>query len=327
MKKILFILTLFSVSVGLQAQSDWRWSVTLGTGAIDYEEDVVVTENGEPTGDTFSYDDTYNPGIYGFGLTNGTHSFGYKITSAGGSEYNKARTGGEPASPSYTMTQQERDYKETTISYQYKLSGSWSLGIAYNDKEHEYNTSRFQTYPYSISAALLEAGETADYIRTRDSNTQSTQDGIALYATWVKQMTDVWFFSAKLGLSETSLDQQWTDNFTFSGLPAYANDFFTANYGAVNGAGYGYVGQDKGDSTTAIVGFSLVRIFPDAPNHQILINYDTRTDDLGGDSTWTETAGTGYFALDESELETTTGYGNNIEETNWKLTAEWKYTF
>jgi len=327
MKNIIFLLTLFVATATLQAESDWRWSLTLGTGVIDYEEDVAYTQDGVLSGDTFTYDDTYNPGIYGIGLTNGTHSLSYKITSAGSSEYNLKRTGGEPYSVPVTKTQLERDYKETTISYQYKLSGSWSLGIAYNDKEHEYNTSGFQTYPYNISETLLEAGETADYIRTRNINTSSSQDGLALYATWVKQMSDVWYFSAKLGLSETSLDSQWTEMYTFSGLPAYANNYYTTNFGTVNGAGYGYKGSDDGDSTTAIVGFSLVRIFPSAPNHQILVNYDTRSDDLAGDTVWQNIPGTGYFAGDDIDITVEGGQGSQIEETNWKLTAEWKYTF
>ena len=117
MKNILFLLTIFTASIALQAENDWRWSVTLGTGVIDYEEDVAYTQDGELTGDTFTYDDTYNPGIYGIGLTNGTHSLSYKITSAGGSEFNSKRTGGEPYSVPVTKTQMERDYKETKIKY------------------------------------------------------------------------------------------------------------------------------------------------------------------------------------------------------------------
>ena len=331
MKNILFLLTLFMASFSLQAESDWRWSVTLGTGAIDYEEDQIFKNADGTDGGKNFVSDTYNPGIYGFGLSNGTHSFGYKITSAGGSDFDVSATPAAGQSlDGYTTSFKERDYEETTLSYQYRLSSTWSLGLAYNDREHKVQKIDSQTFPWDpVPGIPLEAGETADYTVTRELNRTNNIDGLALYATWVKQMSNVWYFSAKFGFAETSYDSPITRDVEFSGFPNWWNEYFITNQGgAVNGFGYKDVAAEEGDSSTAIVGFSFVRVFPNAPNHQLIINYDTRNDELGSSTNLLSSVGTGYFAADDDSQTLTEELGSTeSEETNWKLTAEWKYTF
>tara|TARA_B100001175_G_scaffold308832_1_gene309766 strand:- start:1558 stop:2583 length:1026 start_codon:yes stop_codon:yes gene_type:complete len=329
MNKILFLFTLFLTTTTIQADSDWRWSVTLGTGAIDYEEDQIYKDADGSDGGTANISDTYNPGIYGFGLSNGTHSFGYKITSAGGSDYDITSTpgAGQPAS-GYTTTFKERDYEETTLSYQYRLSTTWSVGLAYNDREHKVQRISSQTFPWDYGTPL-EAGETADYTVTRELNRTNNIDGLALYATWVKQVSNEWYFSAKFGFAETSYDSPVILDTEFSGMPNWWNEYFLTNYGgAINGYGYKQTASESGDSSTAIVGFSFVRVFPNAPNHQLIINYDTRNDELGSSTNLLSDVGTGYFASDDDSQTLTEDLGTTLsEETNWKLTAEWKYTF
>ncbi len=334
MKKILFLLTLLTSTVALQAESDWRWSITLGTGAIDFESDEIYTDADGSDGGTGSASDTYNPGIYGFGLTNGTHSFGYKITSAGSSEYSVSGTLPPGGSPSpFTNTVRERDYEETTLSYQYKLSDSWSLGLAYNDREHNVTKTESRIVPWDpVPGIPLEPGETADYSQSRLLNSTANIDGLALYATWVKQMSNVWYFSAKFGFAETNYERPITVTTTYNDMPNWWNQYFIDYFGgAINGNGFTDMAMEEGDSSTAIVGFSFVRVFPEAPNHQLIINYDTRSDDLASGTQYTGYAGTGYWDPSNSDTDNSLageGLGSTVsEETNWKLTAEWKYTF
>ena len=175
----------------------------------------------------------------------------------------------------------------------------------------------------------LEPGETADYSQSRSMNSTSNVDGLALYATWVKQMSNVWYFSAKFGFAETSYERPIALVTTYNDMPNWWNQYFIDNLGgAINGNGFTDTAMEEGDSSTAIVGFSFVRVFPDAPNHQLIINYDTRTDDLASGTEVTGFAGTGYFASDSEEGIEPEPIGQTAsEETNWKLTAEWKYTF
>ena len=175
----------------------------------------------------------------------------------------------------------------------------------------------------------MEAGETADYTVTRELNRTNNIDGLALYATWVKQVSNEWYFSAKFGFAETSYDSPVILDTEFSGMPNWWNEYFLTNYGgAINGYGYKQTASESGDSSTAIVGFSFVRVFPNAPNHQLIINYDTRNDELGSSTNLLSDVGTGYFASDDDSQTLTEDLGTTLsEETNWKLTAEWKYTF
>lgn len=337
MKNLLLILPLLLVS-GVQA-SDWKFSVTLGTGNIDYEEDqfvktvdsngqvIPLLENGVQIQNNIS--DTYTPSIYGFGYGNGKHTFGYKVTSASASNYD-VETNGETST--YISTIADRDYDETTISYQYRLNASWTLGIAYNDKEHEYidKSSKSYALPASLST-LLQAGENLDYTWTRDGQTDSTQDGFAVYATWQKPITNVWVFAAKIGVSQTELDQQYSQVRTITGIPTALNQLYVdAGFGNLEGETITFAGYDEGDSTTVYGGLSLVRIFPSAPSHQIIFSVDARTDDLAGTSFSTiNGAGTGYFDSGETAVadqEAAQG-GNDIEEYNLKYTLEYKYTF
>ena len=80
MKKLLILTTALLLN-NLHA-ADWRFSVSLGTGMIDYEEDIFFTQEGEPTGEQARRSDNYTPSVYGIGFGNGTHTFGYKVTSA-----------------------------------------------------------------------------------------------------------------------------------------------------------------------------------------------------------------------------------------------------
>tara|TARA_Y100001970_G_scaffold132627_1_gene163703 strand:- start:2225 stop:3220 length:996 start_codon:yes stop_codon:yes gene_type:complete len=331
MKKILFLLSIFSASVALQAENEWKWSVTLGTGVIDYEEDRASKDTSDAlTGETSSYSDTYNPGIYGVGLSNGNHTFSYKITSSSASEYDSVYSG---EADDYTVSLRERDYEESTMSYQYRLNSAWTLGVAYNDKEHKYTDISSKTYdaPF-IPDAYLGAGESADYTWTRNGSAESSQDGFAVYATWQQLFADVWVFAAKIGIAQTDLDNKWQQVRDISGIPVLFNQIYIDNdLGSVNGSTVTYAGADKGDASTVYGGISIVRIFPSAPNHQIIFSMDSRSDDLAGSSVMLiNGVGTGYFAADNDTSGVDAGEaigGSDTEEDNFKYTLEYKYTF
>ena len=330
MKKLLLLIP--ALLIGTLQANDWRFSVSLGTGMIDYEEDVFEKDdNGVRSGTQSNYSDTYRPGVYGIGLGNGTHTFGYKITSASSSDYDYTST--NTLADYTTVTLQERDYEETTISYQYRLNASWTLGVAYNDKEHEYNRSANDIISGITSwEPFLQAGETAGYRWDDVRSTSSSQDGFAVYATWQRLFANHWVFAAKLGVSQTDLDQSWQEVQTISGVPQTLDTLFGDNAGVagVNGSTLTYAGSDSGDATTFYGGISLIRIFPSAPNHQIIFSVDGRTDDLAGDSVLTingASGGTGYFTGAGEIDADTPSLGTDIEEYNLKYTLEYKYTF
>ena len=328
MKKILLLLP--ALMFGTLHASDWKFSVTLGTGSIDYEEDALFkdSENAPQLSNGVQLQsnrsDTYTPSIYGIGLGNGKHTFGYKVTSASSSDYDLESNS---AASTYTTTVRERDYEETTISYQYRLNSDWTVGVAYNDKEHERNVSNFNNYPITWDGVATE------YTWTNVGKSNSTQDGFAVYATWQKLFANHWVFAAKLGVSQTDLDENFSDVATLTNIPASLNDLYVElGIGALNDATITNEGMNSGDSTTAYGGLSLIRIFPSAPNHQVIFSIDGRTDDLAGSSVLTKNGvGTGYFADPEDatgspEGATVTG-GADIEEYNLKYTLEYKYTF
>jgi hypothetical protein len=314
----------------LQA-NDWRFSISIGTGSIDYEEDVFQKDDNVRNGSQSNYSDTYTPSVYGIGLGNGTHTFGYKITSASASDYDYAST--STLADYTTVTLRERDYEETTISYQYRLNAAWTLGVAYNDKEHEYNNASIDNIDVGAPwEPFTQAGETAGYRWDDVRNSTSTQDGLAVYATWQKLFANHWVFAAKLGVSQTDLDQSWQEVQTISGVPVTLDALFAqgTDVTGVNGSTLTYAGNDSGDATTVYGGLSLIRIFPSAPNHQIIFSVDGRTDDLAGESVLTingASGGTGYFTGDGEIDADAPDLGSDIEEYNLKYTLEYKYTF
>jgi hypothetical protein len=327
MKKLFLLIP--ALMLGSLQANDWRFSVSLGTGSIDYEEDAFF-KDADNNPDVVrgvqlqsKRSDTYTPSIYGIGLGNGKHTFGYKVTSASSSDYDLVSN---LEASTYTTTIRERDYEETTISYQYRLNSDWTVGVAYNDKEHERNTSNFKNYPITWD------GENSEYTWTNVGKSNSTQDGLAVYATWQKLFANHWVFAAKLGVSQTDLDEEFNSVGTLTGVPVSLNDIYIeAGIGALNGSTFTNAGMNSGDSTTAYGGLSLIRIFPSAPNHQIIFSIDARTDDLAGTSVLTvDNVATGYFANPdrnpETEEPTPTG-GSDIEEYNLKYTLEYKYTF
>ena len=144
MKIITSLIALLFIATNVQA-ADWKWSTTLGMGIVEWEEDLVYVSDGEATGATNSTDVGYNPGIYGFGVTDGTHAFTYKLTSAGKDDISSTyidTDGVELVSgvDGYTEDSYTSNHKETSLSYQYKFPNSgWSLGAAYNKIEQEIN--------------------------------------------------------------------------------------------------------------------------------------------------------------------------------------------
>ena len=327
MKKLLILTTALLLNNLIAA--DWRFSVSLGTGLIDFEEDAYYT-NADGTPDMVggvqlqsNRSDNYTPSIYGIGLGNGTHTFGYKVTSSSASQYDIVSN---IQSNGYITTQRDRDYEETTISYQYRLNSAWTIGVAYNDKEHDRDYSEYKNYP------LTWNGNASEYTWTNVVNTQSTQDGFAVYATWQTLFANHWVFAVKAGISQTDLDQKFKYVDTLTGVDSDLNDLYIqAGLGPLNGQTFTTEGIDTGDSTTGYGGISLVRIFPSAPNHQIILSIDARTDDLAGESFYTvDNVGTGYFANPDRnpETEEPTQVGSaNIEEYNIKYTLEYKSTF
>ena len=329
MKKLILLIP--ALIVGSLHANDWKFSITLGVGSIDYEEDRFFTdEDNNLTGDQANLSDTYSPSIVGFGYGNGTHTFGYKVTSASSSEFDYESS----IEPRYnrTVSLRERDYEETTISYQYRINSSWTLGVAYNDKENDYLVTGFNSYDMPFWESFLAAGETAGYRWDDVANYTYTQDGFAVYGTWQTLLTDKWVFAAKVGVSQTDLDGGTVEVQTISGIPAALDSVFINSAGespGVNGSTITYRTKDQGDSTTIYGGVSLVRIFPGAPNHQIIFSIDGRTDDLGGSSEYLDSGvGTGYFTSSGDDVENTPPSETaQIEEYNLKYTLEYKYTF
>ena len=341
MKKLFLFIPLFLFSA-LHA-SDWKFSITLGAGSIDYEEDrliktvdesgqiIPLLDNGVQVEENVS--DTYTPSIIGFSYGNGKHTLGYKITSASASDYDFETS--DTQSSGYIASVADRDYDETTISYQYRFNSSWTLGVAYNDKEHERRLISAKTYPATfIPDSFVAEGETADYTWTRNGRSDISQDGFAVYATWQQPISNVWVFAAKIGVSQTDLDSKFTQVRTITGIPVAFNQLYIdGGAGSVNDSTITYAGFDEGDATTVYGGVSFVRIFPSAPNHQIIFSIDGRSDDLAGSSFLTTNGvGTGFFA---QEADPTSGAptgeaangGADIEEYNLKYTLEYKYTF
>ena len=72
-----------------------------------------------------------------------------------------------------------------------------------------------------------------------------------------------------------------------------------------------------------------MRIFPSAPNHQIIFSIDGRTDDLAGQSLQSIGPSTGYFNRPDNDSieQPDVPFGGDIEEYNLKYTLEYKYTF
>jgi hypothetical protein len=309
--------------------ADWKFSVTVGTGSIDFEEDAYyTTAEGAPNTVNgvqlqSNRSDTYTPSIYGIGFGNGTHTFGYKSTSASSSEYDYVSN---IDSNGYVISQQDRDYEESTISYQYRLNSAWTVGVAYNDKEHVRESSDFKNYPLTVF------GNASEYTWTGTERTNSTQDGFAVYTTWQTLFANHWVLAVKAGISQTDLDQKFMNVDTLTGVDSALNDIYIeVGLGALNGSTFTTEGIDKGDSTTGYGGISLVRIFPSAPNHQVIFSIDARTDDLAGESIITvDNVGSGYFGNPDRspETEEPEQVGSaNIEEYNIKYTLEYKYTF
>ena len=148
-------------------------------------------------------------------------------------------------------------------------------------------------------------------------------------------LAKVHFPTNGVGVAQADASQPTSYSTRLSGVSAELDEVYTNFFGApVNGSGFDTAYDQDGSSTYGIFGFSIVKIFPESPAHQLIFSFDTREDTIDGDvSNKTETP-VGFYATEawlagepDSALAQEELISKNSDATNWKFAAEWKYTF
>jgi hypothetical protein len=285
-----------------EEKGDLKWGVTLGVANLDYESDQPGTET------SYFEDATYTPMVYGIDVGRGKHSVSYKVTSAGKESYNLERTPPYDYTSTERVDDRKRDHEETTITYQYQLSGGWGLGIQYNDVENNYSNDGKSSY--------------TNYDWDFTTKTKAINDGWGFFGTYVKPITDTkWVFAAKLGVIELNYESEYSSSETIM-TTTNVYDFITD----LDGSTISGSSSSTGDATSAIIGLTMAYVA--SPKSVVYFNFDTRVDDFGELNTeFNPETYTGYFAgvYDDTYTPEDQSIAAGIEETNWKFSVEWRY--
>jgi len=323
MKKYLLtaLFSLLALGIQAEAENELRWGISLGSGAITFESDQTDSD----TSDYYSSEADYNPTIFGFDVSNGTHSVSFINTSSGSEDLDTSSS----TTSDYNTLSAERDYDEMSITYLYRINNSWSVGLGYNKISNDSSRVRAASWDYFDSwQSWTNATDPGQYTFTRTLENESEMDGLTLLATWVKpiESSPNWVFAAKMGLADTEYSNSFSGTNVLSGVPVDLNTYLIDyGYGNANGDGWDWSGTETGDNIAAVFGLTMVYIVN--PQNTISFNYDTRVDDFGElTADYVETPRGGWVTAEDEELQGTETYNNiEIEQTNWKFTIVWRF--
>ena len=319
MSKIIYSLLMIPfLALPLQAEGEWRWGVSLGTGSISFE-----NEEGSADGTT-GLEADYNPSIFGFDVSDGTHSVSVFKSNSGGEDVDVSFSG----TSNYTFSSAEQDYDELNITYLYRLNSNWSVGATYNKVTNDFSSSKFNSINYSDAlSSIAVASDPGAYTWTKAVSNDQETDGFAVVANWVKPINSQWVFAAKIGLASTDYSNSTVGSEVVTGIPAALHDqAVAAGLGNANGDGVDWSGSESGDNIASILGMSMVYIVN--ANNTITLTYDRRVDDFGDLSeNYNQVARNGWVTAGGNLSESWEGVNEvDIEQTNSKFLVVWRYT-
>ena len=324
MKKIFAIFLI--IPIILSAQESSRIGVSLGFGTTDY--DFTEIDSSEQTKEFDSSHSTQYLGLdYGFGK----HTFAVTTAVADLEEVNEA--GSYYDDFYYPIRSAELEFDDFNLTYTYRLSSSWQVGIGYNELSQEYN----KLYSNNIDFDGIGYDDNNQYTWTYSDGRDVTSDGLTIFAGYVQPMSNNLFATLRIGYTKQdySTDGSWGD--IISGLSSEFDSCLSGNgcptgyfYDGPQTAGvngYGYEGNYalEGDASAAVLGVGLVWVLN--PKNTISLDFAVRSFDYGELSLTQSSKATGYFAGGDTQVPQpdTSDFESELEEDYSFISIKWRY--
>lgn len=328
MKNILSITltTIFLINPAFaQDTNPIKWGISIGSGQTSFEQGVIFTE--EDGTQSFSKDEVdFSPTIISIDARSGKHQLSFSTNAADDEQLSISGSVYDNSNPTKTS-----DYKDQSLTYTYSLSNKWRISLGYNSLS--MNTNRLEVTPRSdlfvIGDPIDDWATTETIDQTRDSS------GATALVSYVQPFGESgkWIGVGRLGFTAQDYDASGPGSIVVSGLSAstescYAGiDCNVSNpNNLMNGDGYDYAYTANGDSTSVVVGFSLIYVF-DNPRHTLNLDFSVRDNDYGDvGATLKETPRGGWFTEYSQEQEINLPDSNReIDETLTSVSLKWRY--
>ena len=324
MKKIFAVFLV--IPIILSAQESSRIGVSLGFGTSDY--DFTEINSSEQTKEADSSHSTQYLGLdYGFGK----HTFAVTTAVADLEEVTEA--GSYYDDFYYPIRSAELEFDDFNLTYTYRLSSSWQVGIGYNELSQEYHKS----YSKNIDFDGIGFDDNNQYTWSYSDGRDVTSDGLTIFAGYVQPMSNNLFATVRVGYTQQdySTEGSWSD--IISGLSSEFDACLSGNgcptgytYSGPQTAGlngYGYEGNYtlEGDASAAVLGVGVVWVL--GPKNTISFDYAVRSFDYGQLSVTESDNATGYFAGGDTQVSppVTSDLESELEEDYSFFSIKWRY--
>lgn len=326
----LMIIPLIMTSSFVSSQ-ELRWGASLGINLVENEY-LNIDEDGL----TKTRDIDWSATQFAIDVGTGPHSLSFSSATAddetpsfGGTYYDDVDISGSTVS---------LDLDDVSINYTYRLNPNWTIGIGFNQLEHDFSETNEKTSPNPSDFW----DDNNSYTRTYTDNENASVDGTTLLLGYNTQVAEKWFVTAKLGYIQQELEFSGQQNWTYSGFsqtlntclqggtsscPVTYNPPIPANSG-LEGDGYINDYVTTGDADSVVIGFGLVYLV-NAKN-QIYFDYTLRGGEYD-DLTYTpndRAVPGGYIAStsDASAFTNPTTSSSSIENDYYFLSLRWRYS-
>jgi hypothetical protein len=325
MKK-LFALVLM-LPIALISQEDSRFGVSLGFGTSEYD----FTELNLDTSKTKTIDSSHSTQYLGLDYGFGNHSFA--VTTAVADVEVADETGNYFDDYYYPTRSMDLEFDDFNLTYTYKLSAKWQVGIGYN----ELNQTHDRTYSNDVDYAGIGYDDNNSYTWTYGDINEVTSDGLTAFAGYVQPFSNKLFGVARIGYAQQdySAKGSWSD--IISGLSpeldaCLAQNVCPTGYVSNNPItaglnGYGFQGDYtlEGDASAVVVGFGFVWVL--SPKNTISFDYAVRSFDYGELTLSDSSIATGYFTGGDAQVGAvdSTPFEREVEEEFGFFSVKWRY--
>ena len=302
-----------------------KWGLSVGTGQTTFEQAVITTE--DDGSQNFSMDEVdFSPTMISIDARSGKHQVSFSTNAADDEQLSLSGSSYDSSSPTKTS-----DYDDQSLTYTYSLSNKWKFSLGYNSLSMSKN--RLEVSPRSD--VFVTGDPSDDWAVTETIDQTRDSSGATALVSYVQPFGESgkWIGVGRLGFTAQDYDASGPGSTVVSGLSASTESCYagtTCNVSnpntLMNGDGYDYAYSSSGDSTSVVVGFSLIYVFAN-PRHTLNLDFSVRDNEYGDiGATLVETPRGGWFT--EFAQDQTIDLPNNnleIDETLTSVSLKWRY--
>jgi hypothetical protein len=303
-----------------------KWGLSVGTGQTTYEQGIIRTEEDGSQNSSMQEVD-FSPTIVSIDARSGKHQVSFSTNTADDEQLTLSGSIYEDGNATRTA-----DYDDQSFTYTYSLSNEWKVSLGYNSLSQ--NTNRLEVTPRSNVFVTTDPSD--DWALTETVDQTQDRTGATALVSYVRPLggSGKWIGVGRVGFTAQDYEVSGPGSTVVSGLSASTESCYagitcnvTKPNTLMNGDGYDYSYKATSDSTSVVVGFSLIYVFAN-PRHTLNLDFSVRDNDYGelDVSQLTETPRGGWFTENSEEQEIDLpSTQREIEETLTSVSLKWRY--